>query len=329
MIQKNYSIRKTIQNPRKLDNQLPLYKLNNKQIQLIKENPYSYEKEIQSLFENNLTEVTNLTLIKSEFTIKNRRIDTLAFDPETNGFVIIEYKKDKNFSVIDQGFAYLGLMLENIAEFIVEYNENSKTPLKRNEFDSSQSRIMFVSTGFTITQIQAANFKDIAIELWEVKRFDNDTIIISKIKKTSSAESIKPITSRNENLKSVSTEIFVPTEDNLTIKGSEITRELFFSYKNAILNIDDGIDTKFKKQELGFLINGKIFADVYMNKSFLKIMLNIKRGELNDPLDIARDVSEIGTWGNGDYRLELSNNENFDYNVNLIKQSLIINSKRK
>ena len=40
--------------------------------------------------------------VKSEFAIKNFRIDTLAFDSKSKSFVIIEYKKDKNFSIIDQ-----------------------------------------------------------------------------------------------------------------------------------------------------------------------------------------------------------------------------------
>jgi hypothetical protein len=41
------------------------------------------------------------------------RIDTLAFDDESKGFVIIEYKKDRNFSVVDQGMAYLKFLLKN------------------------------------------------------------------------------------------------------------------------------------------------------------------------------------------------------------------------
>jgi hypothetical protein len=41
------------------------------------------------------------------------RIDTFAFDNESKAFVIIEYKKDRNFSVVDQGLAYLNLMLNN------------------------------------------------------------------------------------------------------------------------------------------------------------------------------------------------------------------------
>jgi len=63
-----------------------------------------------------------LHLVKSEFSIKNKRIDTLAFDPESKAFIIIEYKRNKNISVVDQGFTYLSLMLENKADFIIEYS---------------------------------------------------------------------------------------------------------------------------------------------------------------------------------------------------------------
>lgn len=75
-------------------------------------------------------------------------LDTLAFDEELKSFVIIEYKKDKNFSVIDQGYAYLSVMLNNKADFILEYNE---TVIKawKTDVDWSQSKIIFVSQGFT------------------------------------------------------------------------------------------------------------------------------------------------------------------------------------
>ena len=33
------------------------------------------------MFETNMSEIMGLEMIKSEFTIKDRRIDTLAFDP--------------------------------------------------------------------------------------------------------------------------------------------------------------------------------------------------------------------------------------------------------
>jgi hypothetical protein len=55
--------------------------------------------------------------------------------------------------------------------FIVEYNEQLKKNLQRTDLDWTQTRVAFVSPSFTENQILATNFKDIAIELWEVKRY--------------------------------------------------------------------------------------------------------------------------------------------------------------
>jgi len=59
-------------------------------------------------------------------------------------------------------------MLENKADFIVEYNEQLKSNLKRDDVDWSQTRVAFVSPAFTDIQIGATDFKDLAIELWRL-----------------------------------------------------------------------------------------------------------------------------------------------------------------
>jgi predicted transport protein len=53
----------------------------------------------------------------------------------------------------------------------------------------------------------------------------------------------------------------------------------------------------------------------------LKIWINLSKGELEDPKKMARDVSEIGHWGNGDYQIALESSEALDYLLILIKQS--------
>ncbi|HEP1081662.1 TPA: hypothetical protein VB180_001368, partial [Pasteurella multocida] len=63
----------------------------------LKEVPFKLERDIQRLVENNLTQATGLLLVKSEFSVQNQRIDTLAFDTENNAFVIIEYKRSHNY----------------------------------------------------------------------------------------------------------------------------------------------------------------------------------------------------------------------------------------
>jgi len=231
---------------------MALYKSTSSLLEAIKEKPFKLEKEIQSLFEKNLTAIMGLTMVKSEFTIKSKRIDTLGFDPQTKSFVIIEYKRDRNSSVVDQGFTYLNLMLQNKADFILEYNEGLKKYIKRDEVDWSQTRVAFVSPGFTENQREATNFKDIAIELWEVKRFENEIISINQIKKSNSAESIKPITEKNKALQEISREIKVYTEeDNLKDKPDEIV-ELYEKFKSAILDLSPDIEVKPQKYYIAF-----------------------------------------------------------------------------
>jgi len=299
-----------------------LYNLKSKEsISIIKEKPFKLEREIQALFENNLNELMNLQLVKSEFSIKNKRIDTLAYDTQSNAFIIIEYKRSKNISVVDQGFTYLSLMLENKADFIVEYNETLKTSLKRTDVDWSQTRVVFVSTGFTENQRTATNFKDIAIELWEVKRYENDLISINQIRKSRSAESIKPITSTNKKLEKISKEIKVYLEEDHTVDKSDGVVELYETFKNAILNFKDDIEIIPRKKRIAFK-GSHIICDILIQKNAIKLWVNLKSGELDDPKKLMRDVSTIGHWGNGDYELIVKNTDNLEYIMSLIKQAL-------
>jgi len=159
-----------------------LFQVNKNKLSRVKERPFKLEKDIQKLTEENLDPLFNLQFVASEFALNNLRIDTLAFDPENSSFVIIEYKKDRNFSVIDQGYTYLALMLNNKADFILEYNEKSDHSLKKDDIDWSQSRIIFIAPSFTNYQREAINFKDLPIELWEVKGFENSTVTYNEIK---------------------------------------------------------------------------------------------------------------------------------------------------
>jgi RecB family endonuclease NucS len=103
----------------------------------IKEKTIDLEKDLQNLTEKNLQIVFGLEFVRTEFGLHNLYIDTWAFDPESKSFVIIEYKRDRSFSVVDQGYAYLALMLNNKADFILEYNEREKGHLKRGDVDCS------------------------------------------------------------------------------------------------------------------------------------------------------------------------------------------------
>jgi hypothetical protein len=138
------------------------------------------------------------------------------FDRESKVFVIIEYKRDRNFSVVDQGMAYLNLLLKNKADFILGYNESpsSNHSLKREEVDWSQSRIIFIAPEFTKYQQHAIGFKDLGIQLWEVHKYNNDLLVFNEVKSPSTKEPITTIAKNNDVAKKVTEEIRVYTEED-------------------------------------------------------------------------------------------------------------------
>lgn len=296
----------------------------------IKEQPFKLEKEIQSLTEANLKIIFGLIFVKSEFKLNNFRIDSLAFDEENKSFVIIEYKRDKNFSVIDQGYAYLSLMLNNKADFILEYNESNKKPLKKADVDWTQSKVIFVSPSFTTYQREAINFKDLPIELWEIARYENSSISFEQVVKSQAKESIKTITKAIDNLEvSVIDEIKVYTEDDHLEKANIEIKELYEKFKISILNIGDeygDFEIKPKKLYIAFVLGTNV-VDIHIQKKQIKMWINMKVGDLKDEKLIAKDVANVGHWGNGDYEIAVSNGEHLEYILSLIKQSAIKNRK--
>lgn len=191
--------------------------------------------------------------------------------------------------------------------------------------DWSQSRVIFISPSFTTYQKEAVNFKDLPIELCEIKRYKNNTISYSQIQKSGSTESIKTISKQDATIEKVTKEIKVFTEQDHLKDVSQEIKELYEKYRDAILNLDN-IEIKPKKLYIAFVINKNII-DIHLQKNSLKLWINLFKGELDDPKGICRDVSKKGHWGNGDYELQVNSDENLEYILSLIKQSIKKNKK--
>jgi predicted transport protein len=187
---------------------------------------------------------------------------------------------------------------------------------------------MFIAPSFTQYQIQSINFKDLPIEIWEIRRYANDTISLTQIQPSGSVESVKTISSRSKTIEGVSKEIKIYTEDDHLIAANDKIKELYQQLKEALVSINAKIKVKPTKQYIGFIAKTN-FLDVRIQKKALKVWLNLRKGELDDPKGLTKDMSQIGHWGNGDYQLHISDDENLDYLISLAKQSYKKNSARK
>ena len=227
---------------------MPIFKIcDSYKLSQINELDFPLEKDIQKLIEKNAKTIFGSEFVTSEIQLSDLRIDSLLFDSESKSFIIIEYKKEKNFSVIDQGFAYLSLLLNNKAEFILIYNEKNQIPLKRDDVDWSQSKVLFISPYFTTYQRKAIEFKDLPIELWEIKLFSNDIILINQIQSVDKRESIDKLNQKSEVIKNVSNEIKAYTEQEHFSNSSEDIISIYEELKEAIFSISTTIKLAPKK----------------------------------------------------------------------------------
>jgi len=304
---------------------LDLYKLDkNEKLKILEADKFDLEKDIQSVIEKNTQELFNLQLVKSEFSVNGYRIDSLCFDQEQKSFVIIEYKKNQSYSVIDQGFTYLSTMLNNKSDFVLEYNETTNSSLNRDEIDWTQSRVIFISPSFSQYQRDSVNFKDIPFELWEVKKYSNEMIGLNQLV-NSSKQSIKGIEKSKDVILS---EVQVSDEESVLEKTPENIKKIYEDLKEGMLNWSD-ISFKSKQNYISVLRGSK--RKIYINpqKNQIKIDMiskvdftgNVKSIQSSFILDDPKKLFQLFKNQYKEvYTLSIKDTKDIDYILLMMKQ---------
>lgn len=268
---------------------------------------FKLEKDMQILVENNLDELLGLSFVASEYSIKDYRFDTVAFDDDSNAFIIIEYKRGKNNSLVDQGYAYLSTLLEYKANLVLLYNEKFNKSKQIRDFNWSNSRIYFVSSKFTKYQTSATSFADMPFNLFEIKQYKNGIILFDEINKNDNISTKEINTTMNTKIEEVNKEIIVYTENMHLDNKSDEAIELYNEFKNRLFELGD-VSLEIKKMYITFKIKIPIFQVVVM-KNKLKIYIDSKYIDSVIILELGnsiRDVSNIGHWGSFNYEYIIS-----------------------
>lgn len=105
---------------------------------------------------------------------------------------------------------------------------------------------------------------------------------------------------------------------NLFVSPQRIA--LFEQLNRSLLGLDPAVYREVRKQYIAYKAETN-FVDVVPQKGNLVLSINVPAGELIDSRLIARDVSQIGRWGNGSYEVELNEDSDFDYVLGLVRQA--------
>lgn len=310
------------------------------QVRELREKAFATEKEMQRFCEENLNLLLGLIFVASEFPVAQFRLDTVAYDADSNAFVVIEYKNNQNFSVIDQGYSYISSMQSHRADFVLKYNQVFNVSKGIRDFDWSQVRVLFVAPRYTQYQMGSIQFKDLPMELWKINRYEGDIVQFEQIRPTSTAASITGFipaqigggdandTQRHDQPTPSSREIVVYQEEDRLQDGSDMTRELYQELKDYILSLDENIKIKPTKLYIGFLLRNHNLVDIKLQHSSVVVWLNRQFGDILDPQRLIRDVTHIGHHGNGDCELKIADRTHMGYIKDLLAEHYRLQNER-
>lgn len=307
---------------------MALFKKNVGGLTQIKEIAFKKEKYLQEVTEKNLGIVFGLEFVDSEFDVQGLYIDTLAYDHENKSFVIVEYKRDRSFSVVDQGFSYLSLMLNNKADFILAYNEKKGKSLKRDDIEWSQARIIFIAPSFTAHQQNAVNFKNMPFELWEAAQFEGDLIQYKKLEVSKNAESIEKIKlfdSDTDGINKVTREIKTYSEEDIVGKSGDVF-DIYQALKEQIAQIDPKLLSNPKAKYISYQMPNNWRNLFYINKLRKGLSLHFTRStpkDFDDPKNRLRASDEKTREHKGQDMavLNVENESDIRYAVLIIQQA--------
>ena len=97
-------------------------------------------------------------------------------------------------------------------------------------------------------------------------------------------------------------------------------RALFDALRKEVMALDPGVTEEVLKLYVAFKAETN-FVDVVPQKSRLRLSLNMAFHELHDPKGEAKDVTNLGRWGNGDVEVGLTSLDELPYVMGLVRQA--------
>lgn len=105
-----------------------------------------------------------------------------------------------------------------------------------------------------------------------------------------------------------------------TYDVNAFTRILFESLDKRIMNLSTAVKKEYKKLYVAYKLDTN-FVDIVFQKQRLRISINMKFSEINDPNGICKDITGLGRWGNGDVELFMEHQDELDQIMEIVKQS--------
>ena len=288
---------------------------------------FGLERIIQNLVEKNLNSIfSGLDFIETEFQIDDLRPDTIAFDTEKKSFVIIEYKNVENQSLIDQGASYYQLLQDRKENFVLLYNKKKNQTFDVSDINWDETRVIFISPQYTKYQKRASSFHGLPIELYEIRKYQDDIITLNRIGDSTvkDTEKTRSVTRLSEYVE----------EDYLDGKyhkqyPTENTKRLWNQLKEIIEETFEDVEFRQKKIYGGYYLRdgGSSVCTLEALKNKIVLCYSTSNMSLLEPSEFVIDVSNKGHHGIGSFQSSIESAEDVSKAIPII--SKVYQSKKE
>ena len=140
-----------------------------------------------------------------------------------------------------------------------------------------------------------------AAEVWPSPKLPTDVLELYRPKKTSVPSAVYGI------------------DDHKHLAEGKPARKLFDALRQHLIDIDPCVTEEFLKLYVAYKAETN-FVDIVAQAERLRISINLDFHELHDPRKLAKDVTGMGRWGNGNVEVKFDSLDDIPYIMGLARQ---------
>lgn len=291
---------------------------------------------VLKLFNNLNWNIFNMEYVRFEETTENKkRADIILYSNKQK--IIVEVKRfqtELTSGHFEQLMNYVntfgnctyGILTNGNNYWIGDNSDGSKANKDKKIYEFSVENL--TDFNLDILKIFEFGFKKLD-KLNKIIQFQNldkelnnkkESLILSKVKEIKEKEPELLILEKQKP-KQKSKKKGKYTEIYHTKKTSEKLQKLYEKLKQNVFEFDKNIEISFRKLYISFKINNRSFLEIIFLKKSLKCVFGRKKMQLDDFKNICKDISEVGSWGTGEFQFHIKDETYFDYKLDLIKKS--------
>lgn len=297
---------------------MALFKFEKEKLNKVNLKRFENERQLQRICENNLEELFQVRFIDTEFStgeVHGGRIDTIGIDYENNP-VIIEYKLDKNNTVLNQGLYYMDWLVDHKGDFELAVRNRLGNNIKINW---TNPKLFLIAQEYSKYDKHAVNRINYDISLYKYLAYEDGSFYIENIiynencntkeitREGSKIEKNNKYEWKNYNL-----------ENHINNKSEKIV-DLYKELDERIMAINDQIEKKYRQIYIGYKTT-RNFAEIQIQANSIQIYVLVEKGSEIDYKNKLEIVPKSYQWVVKS-RFNINSVDDLDYAMDIIKES--------